>query len=99
MGMLAVVPFLGAFIVWGPAALALGLNGQWIAAGVLTLWGLLVVGLIDNLVYPMLVGRQLAMHSLLSFIAIVGGLMLFGAHGIVLGPDVAGNPAQPDGPG
>jgi predicted PurR-regulated permease PerM len=50
------------------------------------LWGTVVVGLVDNVLYPILVGRQLALHSLLSFIAIVGGLALFGAHGIVLGP-------------
>lgn len=86
MGLLAVVPFLGAFIVWVPFAIGLALNGELFSALVLVVWGTLVVGLIDNVIYPVLVGRQLAMHSLLSFIAIVGGLILFGAHGIVLGP-------------
>jgi len=86
MGLLAVVPFLGAFIVWVPACVLLALNGQWISAVFLALWGTIVVGLIDNVIYPILVGRQLAMHSMLSFIAIVGGLILVGAHGIILGP-------------
>jgi predicted PurR-regulated permease PerM len=86
MGMLAIVPFLGAFIVWVPACVLLALNGQWISAVFLALWGTIVVGLIDNVIYPILVGRQLAMHSMLSFIAIVGGLILVGAHGIILGP-------------
>ena len=86
MGLLAVVPFLGAFIVWVPACILLALNGDWFSAIVLAFWGTIVVGLIDNVIYPILVGRQLAMHSMLSFIAIVGGLILVGAHGVVLGP-------------
>lgn len=86
MGLLAIVPFLGAFVVWAPTALALALTGHWGAALVLAAWGTLVVGLIDNIVYPILVGRRISLHPMLSFIAIVGGLMLFGAHGIVLGP-------------
>jgi predicted PurR-regulated permease PerM len=86
MGLLAVVPFLGAFLVWVPAAVALVMEGRLLAAAVLVAWGTIVVGLVDNLVYPILVGRQLAMHSMLSFVAIIGGLLLFGAHGIVLGP-------------
>jgi predicted PurR-regulated permease PerM len=86
MGLLAVVPFLGAFIVWVPAAMALALNGQLFSAAVLVVWGTLVVGMVDNIVYPILVGRRIAMHSMISFIAIIGGLVLFGTHGIVLGP-------------
>lgn len=86
MGLLAIVPFLGAFIVWVPAAAGLALQGHWIAAIMLTAWGTLVVGLIDNIIYPILVGQRLRLHSMVSFMAIVGGLLLFGAHGIVLGP-------------
>ena len=86
MGLLGIVPFLGAFIVWVPASIALALNGQWMSAAILVIWGTFIVGLIDNIVYPILVGRQLALHSMLSFIAIVGGIVIFGAHGFVLGP-------------
>lgn len=86
MGMLAIVPFLGAFVVWGPTALALAMSGDIVSAAILTLWGVLVVGLIDNVIYPVLVGKRLEMHSLVSFVAILGGLALFGAHGVVLGP-------------
>lgn len=86
MGLLAIAPFLGAFIVWVPASLVLALNGQLLSAAALAAWGFVVVGLVDNLIYPVLVGRHLAMHSLLSFIAIFGGLILFGTNGIVLGP-------------
>jgi len=86
MGLLGIVPFLGAFIVWVPVSIALAMSGQWLSAVILAVWGTFIVGLIDNIVYPILVWRQLALHSMLSFIAIVGGIFVFGAHGFVLGP-------------
>ncbi len=88
MGALAVVPVLGAFVVWLPAALLLLLSGHEIRALVLVLWGAVVVGGIDNLLYPMLVGARLKMHTLMAFMSIVGGLLVFGAAGVVLGPVV-----------
>lgn len=86
MGLLAIVPFLGAFVVWAPAAIGLALSGEWGSALILTVWGTVVIGLIDNIIYPILVGTRLSLHPLISFISIIGGLLLFGAHGIVLGP-------------
>jgi predicted PurR-regulated permease PerM len=86
MGLVAVVPFLGAFVIWMPAALFLALSGDLASAAILTFWGTIVVGLADNVVYPMLVGRKLKMHTIPSFIAIVGGVILLGAPGVVLGP-------------
>lgn len=86
MGLLAVVPFLGAFFIWAPAAFVLAMKGDFISATLLTAWGLIVVGLVDNVLYPILVGRQLALHSMPAFIAIIGGLVLFGSPGVVLGP-------------
>lgn len=86
MGILAVVPYLGAFVIWVPAALVLALDGNWGKAMILAAWGTIVVGLIDNLLYPVFVGQRLRMHTLLAFFAIVGGLAVFGASGIILGP-------------
>lgn len=86
MGLLAVVPVLGAFVVWIPAALFLGLEGSWGKALILTVWGTMIVGTIDNLLHPFLVGKRLKMHTLLAFISVVGGLMLFGTAGLVIGP-------------
>ncbi|MEO5565246.1 MAG: AI-2E family transporter [Luteimonas sp.] len=86
MGLLAVVPVLGAFIVWIPAALFLLLDGSGGKALILTLWGSIVVGGIDNVLYPMLVGRRLKMHTLMAFVSIVGGLIVFGSAGLILGP-------------
>ncbi len=86
MGVLAVVPVLGAFIVWIPAALFLALQGSWGQALILAAWGSVVVGGIDNVIYPILVGSRLKLHTIPAFMAIVGGLMVFGSSGLILGP-------------
>jgi predicted PurR-regulated permease PerM len=86
MGLLAVVPLLGAFVVWVPAAISLALSGDWSGALILMAWGTIVVGGIDNLLYPILVKAQLRLHTIPTFIAIVGGLIVFGASGLLLGP-------------
>ena len=86
MALLAVVPVLGAFVVWLPAAIFLAASAQWGKAAILVLWGTVVVGLIDNLLYPMLVGKRLRLHTVPVFFAIVGGLAAFGAAGVILGP-------------
>ena len=86
MALLAVVPVLGAFIVWIPASIFLALDGSWEKAIILVLWGGLVVSTIDNLLYPMLVGNRLKLHTVPAFISLVGGLTVFGPAGIVLGP-------------
>jgi predicted PurR-regulated permease PerM len=88
MGLLAVVPVLGAFLVWVPAALLLLLGGHPWQALILAVWGAVVVGGIDNVLYPILVGNRLRMHTLLVFMSLVGGIFVFGAAGLVLGPVV-----------
>ena len=47
-----------------------------------------MVGTIDNLLYPVLVGKEMRLHTLAVFLAVIGGLALFGAVGLVLGPAV-----------
>lgn len=86
MALLAVVPVLGAFIVWIPAAIYLALSGSWEKAIILSLWGGGVVSTVDNFLYPILVGNRLKLHSVPAFISLVGGLSLFGPAGIILGP-------------
>jgi predicted PurR-regulated permease PerM len=86
MALLSVVPLVGAFVVWIPAAIFLALDGSWGRAVLLALWGALVVGTIDNLLRPILVGNQLKLHTVLVFVSVVGGLILFGASGLILGP-------------
>lgn len=86
MGALAVVPVLGAFIVWIPVALFLALEGSWGDAVILAVWGTVVIGGIDNVLYPILVGNRLHVHTIPAFMAIVGGLIVFGPSGLILGP-------------
>src|SRR5512139_151471 len=86
MGLLAIIPVLGAFVIWVPAAIYLALDGNSGKALILTGWGAVVIGGIDNLLYPILVGNRLKLHTVPAFVAIVGGLILFGPAGLVLGP-------------
>jgi predicted PurR-regulated permease PerM len=86
MGALAVVPVLGAFVVWVPAALFLALDGSWGKALILALWGGVIVSTIDNLIYPILVGNRLKLHTIPAFMSIIGGLIVFGSSGLILGP-------------
>ena len=86
MGLLAIVPVLGAFVVWIPAAIFLALDGSWGKAVVLAIWGAVVVGGIDNVLRPLLVGNRLRLHTVPTFISMIGGLVLFGTPGFILGP-------------
>lgn len=86
MGLLAILPLFGAALVWIPAAAWLAIGGDWDKALLLVAWGSVVVGLIDNLLYPILVRNKLRLHTVPVFIAVLGGLFTFGATGVVLGP-------------
>jgi len=86
MAVLAILPVFGAALIWVPAALYLAIDGQWDKAILLTAWGTVVVGLIDNLLYPLLVKNKMRIHTVPVFIAVLGGLFAFGATGVVLGP-------------
>lgn len=86
MALLALVPVLGAFVVWLPAVLFLALEGSWGKALMLTVWGGVIVGGIDNVLRPILVGNRLKCHTILAFISVVGGLLFFGPAGLILGP-------------
>ena len=86
MGLLSIVPVLGAFVVWIPATILLILDGSWLRALILAVWGGIVVGGIDNVLRPMFVGNRLRLHTIPAFVSIIGGLLLFGAPGFILGP-------------
>ena len=86
MFFLSMIPMAGAFLVWVPAAVYLALIGSYGKAGILVVWGLLVIGGIDNILSPRLVGRRASLHELLIFFGVLGGLQVFGVLGLVLGP-------------
>ncbi len=82
----AMIPAFGSFLVWGPVAIYLGLNGHWGKAALLAIWGGLIVSTIDNILYPILVGSHLRAHTATILLSVLGGITLFGPLGIVLGP-------------
>lgn len=88
MFFLSMIPTAGTFLVWAPAAFYLVLVGSYVKAGILVAWGVLVIGSIDNILSPRLVGRRARLHELLIFFAVLGGLQVFGVLGLILGPVV-----------
>jgi predicted PurR-regulated permease PerM len=89
MALLSIVPGVGTAIVWVPAVIYLFATGQTVAAIGLMLWCAAVVGTVDNVLRPILVGRDTSMPDLLIFVSTMGGLVAFGAVGIVIGPLIA----------
>ncbi len=82
----ALVPVFGTALIWGPISLFLLLTGSWGKALILLSWGCVAIGMIDNFLYPFLVGGKLRLHTVPTFFSIVGGVALFGASGLILGP-------------
>lgn len=83
---LAFIPAIGAAVVCLFAALLLLVTGHPYMAAVLAVWGLVVVGLVDNLVKPLLIRRGLEIHGAIVFFSLIGGLAMFGAIGLLVGP-------------
>ena len=88
MAVLSIVPGVGAALVWVPAVIFLALNGQTGAAVGVGLWCAIVVGTADNFLRPVLIGKDTKMPDLMVLLTTLGGLLLFGAAGIVIGPIV-----------
>ena len=86
MVILSVIPGLGTAVVWVPAVVWLAMGGAWTTAILLTLWFLLVVGMVDNFIRPRVVGRDTQMPELLVFLSTFGGLAAFGVLGFIIGP-------------
>jgi predicted PurR-regulated permease PerM len=83
------IPGVGTALVWIPTALTLLAQGRSGAALGIVLWFVLVVGTVDNFLRPRIVGKDTKLPDLLILISTLGGIFLFGAAGIVLGPLVA----------
>ncbi|MGM9488183.1 AI-2E family transporter [Ideonella sp. YS5] len=89
MSALSLLPAVGAALVWLPIALYLLATGSvWQGAG-LTLFGVFVIGLVDNLLRPVLVGRDTKLPDWLVLVSTIGGIALMGLNGFVVGPVVA----------
>lgn len=85
----AMIPMLGTWLVWGPCAVLLAMSGHWIIATGLTFYGILVVGLLDNVIRTYVLNTDTKLHPLLALISVLGGLQVMGLWGMFIGPIIA----------
>lgn len=89
MAVLSIIPSVGSALVWIPAAIILIANGQ-VTAGVgLIIFCGVLVGSLDNLLRPILVGKDTKLHELMIFLSTLGGIFMFGVVGLFIGPIIA----------
>ena len=89
MGFFSLVPAVGTAIVWVPVAIFMLVTGDVWQGVVLVLFGVFVIGLVDNLLRPILVGQDTRMPDFLVLIATLAGIELFGLNGFIVGPVIA----------
>ena len=85
MAILAYLPLVGAATVWGPVAIYLWIQGDYLSGTILSIAGL-IIAVLDYLVRTIVVGGASKLHTLLTFFAVLGGIQFFGLVGIVAGP-------------
>lgn len=89
MAIVSLLPAVGAALVWGPVAIFLLATGAYWQAAILTAFGVLVIGLVDNLLRPILVGKDTRIPDYVVLFTTIGAIAIFGLNGFVLGPVVA----------
>jgi predicted PurR-regulated permease PerM len=89
MGLFSLLPVGGSGIVWVPAAIILFVQGHVAEAIIIVVVGSLAIGLIDNLLRPVLVGRETKMPDYLVLLSTLGGLAWVGLSGFIIGPVIA----------
>ena len=89
MAFLSLLPAVGAALVWAPVALYFLLSGAVWQGVALVAWGVLVIGLVDNLLRPLLVGKDTRLPDYLVLTTTLGGMAVVGINGFVLGPTIA----------
>lgn len=89
MGFLSLLPAIGAGLIWLPVALYFLVTGATWQGVALIVYGVLVIGLVDNVLRPILVGKDTQMPDYLVLISTIGGMAIFGINGFVIGPVIA----------
>ena len=89
MALLSIIPAVGPALVWVPATIILAFQGSYVSAGVLLVVGALIISLADNVLRPILVGRDTKMPDYLILLSTLGGLTAFGLAGVIIGPIIA----------
>ena len=83
---LAILPVVGSGLVWGPGALALAFGGQYRPGDRPGVWGVIVVGNVDNVIRPMVFRRWAQIHPFITIIGAFAGIQYFGLLGLLVGP-------------
>jgi len=86
MFLLSFLPGIGTALIWGPAVVYLLIAGAYTKAVILLIWSAVIIGLIDNLLRPMIMSGETNLHPLLLFFSILGAVNVFGLIGIIAGP-------------
>jgi Predicted permease len=89
MGFFSLLPAVGTGIIWVPVAIYLFVTGQVMNAVILVFCGVFIIGMVDNVLRPILVGRDTRMPDFVVLIATLSGLELFGLNGFIVGPVIA----------
>lgn len=89
MAVVSLIPAIGAAIIWAPVAIYLFAVSQYVDGIILTAFGSIVIGLVDNILRPILVGRDTKLPDYIVLLSTLGGIALFGINGFVMGPLVA----------
>jgi len=89
MTVLSIIPIIGSSIVWIPAVLILAISGKIVSAIILGIYCAVIVGTVDNILRPILVGKDTKMHELFILLGTIGGIGLFGIWGVLIGPVIA----------
>ncbi len=90
MVLLALLPLIGAFIVWGPAAVYLFLIGDTVGAIALTVYGVAIVSSVDNYARPILIDQQVHLNPAVILVGVFGGIYAIGVTGLFVGPVIFG---------
>lgn len=89
MAILSLLPAVGAALIWAPVAIYLLATGNTWQGFALIAWGALVIGMIDNVLRPLLVGKDTKLPDFIVLLSTLGGMALFGINGFVIGPTIA----------
>jgi len=89
MAFLSLLPAVGAALIWGPVAIYFLATGHIWQGAVLIFIGVFVIGLVDNILRPLLVGKETQMPDYLVLMSTIGGMAIFGINGFVIGPVIA----------
>jgi predicted PurR-regulated permease PerM len=85
----AIIPAVGCSIIWAPAGILMLLTGHVREGVIILLFGTFVISMVDTLLRPILIGKDVQLHTLVIFLSSLGGIALFGFSGFVIGPIIA----------